>query len=97
MSRSAALRAIARAEVQGGHVDTANAALGREDPLLRARARRRVRDACAHALAATTIRRGDEGARHVLRIAYLTIAGSPPDPAAIDDVAAVESAYLAAR
>ncbi len=97
MSRSAALAAVARAVEVGGDIDVANSALGRHDPLLRRRSRRFVRDAYVDALVSTQIKKGDEGNRHVMRLAYLILARSPPDAAIVDDPEAILAAYDQAR
>ena len=97
MTRSAALAAVARAAEIGGDVDVAYEALARLDPLLRRGARRRVRDAYVDALLSTRIKKGEEANRHVMRIAYLLIAGAAPDPAAVDHPDAIAAAYDAAR
>jgi hypothetical protein len=96
MSRSAALAAIARAVEVGGDLDAANEALARHDPLRRRGARRLVRDAYVDALISTRIKKGDEANRHAMRLAYLGLAGAPPDPAITDDPGAVAAAYAAA-
>jgi hypothetical protein len=89
----AVLWAIARAIEQGGEVDVALAALRGLDPLLRGSARRRLREAHADAQLATRVRQGADGARHVLRLAYLLVAGVLPARAARDDPSAIEAAY----
>src|SRR6185503_13282020 len=96
-SRSAALTAIARAIDVGGDVDSATLALRRADPLLRRGARRHIRDAYVDALLSTQIKKGDDATRHVMRIAYLLLAGAPPAPEVVDDVDAVAAACEAAR
>ena len=96
-SRAAALTAIARVIDEGGDIDATYAALRRVDPLLRRGARRRVRDAYVDALLATSFKKGDDASHHVLRIAYLLIAGTPPAPEITDDPAAVTDAFAAAR
>ena len=93
MSRSAALAAVARAVEVGGDLDAANEALARLDPLRRRSARRLVRDAYVDALISTRIKKGDEANRHVMRLAYLILAGAPPDAAITDDLDAVAAAY----
>lgn len=97
MSRSAALAAVARAVEVGGDIDAANDALARHDPLRRRSARRLVRDAYVDALISTQLKKGDEANRHVMRLAYLILAGAPPDAAITDDLAAVSAAYADAR
>jgi hypothetical protein len=94
---AAALAALARAVEHGGDVDLACAAVARADPLIRSRARQRIRSAYVDALVSTKINKGDLGTAHALRIAYLTLDGAPPGPAAIDDVDAILTAYEAAR
>ena len=91
-----ALAAIARALDHGGGIDAACAALRRDDPLLRGRARRRVRAAYADALLATHGKHEGDG-DHALRVAYLAIARAPIAPGAQDDVEAIAAAYDAAR
>ena len=95
MIDDAVLAAIARALDQGGGVDEARAALRRTaDPLIRDAAARRLRAAHADAVLATTVKDGT----HALRLAYLRIAvARAPPPGPVDDVAAVEAAYAAAR
>jgi hypothetical protein len=97
MSRAAALTAIARVIEEGGDVDVAYAFLTRIDPLLRRGARRRVRDAYVDALLSTQFKKGDEATRHVMRIAYLIVAGAPPEPPVTDDPSAITAAFEAAR
>ncbi|APR87410.1 hypothetical protein A7982_12759 [Minicystis rosea] len=91
-----ALAALARAVDHDGDVDVACAAIGRGDPMLRAAARRRVRAAHADALLAARDKHAD-GGRHVLRLAYLSLARALPDEEERHDVAAVTAAFDAAR
>jgi hypothetical protein len=97
MSRSAALAAVAHAVDVGGDIDVANAALSRHDPLRRRGARRLVRDAYVDALVSTQIKKGEHANRHVMRLAYLGLAGTPPDPAITDDPDAILAAFDHAR
>ncbi len=96
MSRTAALAAIAGAVAVGGDIDAANAELARHDPLRRRGARRLVRDAYVDALISTRIKKGDEANRHVMRLAYLILAGAPPDAAIVDDPEAIAAIYAQA-
>ena len=96
MSRTAALVAVARAVEIGGDIDAANAALAGHDPLRRRGARRLVRDAYVDALVSTRIKKGDEANRHVMRLAYLILAGAPPDAAIFDDPDAIAAAFAQA-
>jgi hypothetical protein len=91
-----ALAALARAVDADGDLDTAGEALDRADPLLRGAARRRLREAHADALLATSAPRADEG-RHALRLAYLSLARALPPAEERDDVPAVDAAFTAAR
>lgn len=95
-SRAAALTAITSVIDEGGDVDDAYAALQRVDPLLRRGARRRVRDAYVDALLTTQRKKGDDAARHVMRIAYLLAVGAPPAPEIVDDPDAITAAFTAA-
>jgi hypothetical protein len=97
MFRAAVLSAIARGVDEGGDVDTAHAALAQVDPLLRRRAGRLIRDAYVDALRSTRIKKGHDATCHVLRIAYLRVAGAPPRPEATDDPDAIAAAFEAAR
>lgn len=97
MSRAAALTAIARVIEEGGDIDVAYAFLTRVDPLLRRGARRRVRDAYVDALLSTQLKKGDEATRHVMRIAYLIVAGAPPEPSVTDDPSSITASFEAAR
>ncbi|MFT3769570.1 MAG: hypothetical protein QM820_29390 [Minicystis sp.] len=91
-----ALAALARAVDHDGDLDAACADLRRVDPILRAAARRRVRAAHADALLAVRDKQAD-GGRHVLRLAYLFLAGVLPEDADRDDVDAVAVAFDTAR
>ena len=70
--------ALAGAIARGGDLDLALALLRRGDPLLRPSARRRLRAVHAEALLATHDKHA-EGGCHVLRLAFLLLAG-PLDP-----------------
>lgn len=93
--RATVLTAIARAVERDGDEVAGWAAIARADPIVRALARRRLWRAYEDALISTHSADGVEGARHVMRVAYLIAAGTPPELA--DDPGAVLSAYEAAR
>jgi hypothetical protein len=93
MSRAAALAAVAHAVEVGGDIDAANAALARHDPLRRRGARHLVRDAYVDALISTRIKKGDAANRHVMRLAYLSLAGAPPDASIVDEPEAIAAAF----
>lgn len=98
MASRTVLAAIARAVDRGGSIDEALAALSRVDPLLRSGARRRLREAHADAVLATTrSSQGEQGALHVMRVTYLHAARAVPGPDQIDDAVAVAAAYEEAR
>jgi hypothetical protein len=56
-----------------------------------------VRDAYVDALVSTAIKKGDDGSRHVMRLAYLILAREPPDAAITDDPEATIAAYSRVR
>jgi hypothetical protein len=89
------LYAIQRA-VDVADVHVAYETARKSDPLIRGRARGVLRDALLAAETATTLRTGEYLEAHQLRLAYLFVAKAPFDRALVDDVAAIERAYVAA-
>ncbi len=96
MRRVLILHALARAIDGAGDLESATAALGGVDPLLRGRARRELRAAFADASLASRVR-GPGSELHALRLTYLHVAGAILEPGVIDDVARAALAFESAR